>query len=311
MKKTLYIGLTTTTLAVFGVLSNSRANTPAPTTSSAPASETTLVASKVGERQATAPTTTRAIATLHRHEKQGREAITVYLRGLPIVTFMGTHANPSAGVKVAAVGGGVPLEQTTLSEAAQQATILTARLNQLHEQGFDANLVRVRWDNQQQRYRIYADKEHLLTLSSQILVSENQQRSDENALRIANLIRRQLGNAPALTKVEGVKSTVVALGPIRLQFTGIASWYGPGFHGARTASGERFNQDAMTAAHKTLPFGTRVRVTNLHNGRSVIVRINDRGPFTPGREIDLSRGAAAAIGLIGAGVGPVRIDVLQ
>ncbi|WP_448532762.1 septal ring lytic transglycosylase RlpA family protein [Parathermosynechococcus lividus] len=309
MKKTLYIGLTTTALAVFGVFSDSRANTPAPATTSAP--EAAVVASKVGERQATAPIATRAIATLHRYEKQGREAITVYLRGIPILTFMGTNAAQPAGVKVATASGGAPPERTTLSDAAQQATILTARLNQLHEQGFDANLVRVRWDGQQQRYRIYADKEQLLTLNNQILLPQNQQRSDENALRIANLIRRQLGNAPALTSVDGSDNTVVAVGPIRMQVTGMASWYGPGFHGARTANGERFNQDAMTAAHKTLPFGTRVRVTNLHNGRSVIVRINDRGPFTPGREIDLSRGAAAAIGLIGTGVGPVRIDVLQ
>ncbi|ATS18408.1 hypothetical protein BRW62_06185 [Parathermosynechococcus lividus PCC 6715] len=311
MKKTLYIGLTTTALAVFGVFSDSRANTPTPATASAPAPEAAVVASKVGERQATAPIATRAIATLHRYEKQGREAITVYLRGIPILTFMGTNAAQPAGVKVATASGGASPEQTTLSDAAQQATILTARLNQLHEQGFDANLIRVRWDGQQQRYRIYADKEHLLTLNNQILLPQNQQRSDEHALRIANLIRRQLGNAPALTSVDGSDNTVVAVGPIRMQVTGMASWYGPGFHGARTANGERFNQDAMTAAHKTLPFGTRVRVTNLHNGRSVIVRINDRGPFTPGREIDLSRGAAAAIGLIGAGVGPVRIDVLQ
>ena len=77
----------------------------------------------------------------------------------------------------------------------------------------------------------------------------------------------------------------------------LASWYGPGFHGRRTASGERFNQWAMTAAHKTLPFGTRVRVT--HKGRSVTVRINDRGPFTGGRHLDLSKGAARRIGCSG------------
>ena len=76
-----------------------------------------------------------------------------------------------------------------------------------------------------------------------------------------------------------------------------ASWYGPGFHGRKTASGERFNQHAMTAAHKTLPFGTLVRVT--HKGRSVIVRINDRGPFVRGRTIDLSRAAAHRIGCKG------------
>ena len=80
---------------------------------------------------------------------------------------------------------------------------------------------------------------------------------------------------------------------------GSASWYGPGFNGKMAASGERFNQNAMTAAHKTLPFGTKVRVTNRHTGRSVIVRINDRGPFVKGRVIDLSPAAAKAIGVGG------------
>jgi rare lipoprotein A len=93
--------------------------------------------------------------------------------------------------------------------------------------------------------------------------------------------------------------------------TGEASWYGPGFHGRRTASGERYDQDALTAAHRTLPFGTRVRVTNLDNARTVEVRINDRGPFVAGRVIDLSRAGARVIGLIGPGVGPVRLDVLD
>ncbi|QEP99986.1 septal ring lytic transglycosylase RlpA family protein [Thermosynechococcus sp. CL-1] len=311
MKKTLYVGLTTTTLAVLGILSSSRATTTTPAIESGSAPSSPVVATKVGERQSTAPTTTRAIASLHRHQQQGREAVTVYLRGIPVLTFLGQRVAATEGVKVAAANGAAMPEQTTLSEAAQQATLLTARLNQLHEQGFDANLVRVGWDAQQQQYRIYADKEPLLTLNNQVTLPNSSQRNDENALRITNLIRRQLGNAPALTSVEGSPNTVVAMGPIRMQLTGIASWYGPGFHGARTANGERFDQDALTAAHRTLPFGTRVRVTNLQNGRSVVVRINDRGPFTGGREIDLSRGAAAAIGLIGAGVGPVRIDVLD
>lgn len=79
----------------------------------------------------------------------------------------------------------------------------------------------------------------------------------------------------------------------------MASWYGPGFHGRRTASGERFNTGAFTAAHRTLPFGTRVRVVNQTTGRSVVVRINDRGPFVRGRVIDLSKAAARAIGVSG------------
>lgn len=84
-----------------------------------------------------------------------------------------------------------------------------------------------------------------------------------------------------------------------------ASWYGPGFHGNLTANGETYDQWAMTAAHKTLPFGTQLRVTNVANGESVVVRINDRGPFIPGRDLDLSRGAAEALGF--AGVATVRV----
>ncbi|HSN98312.1 MAG TPA: type VI secretion system tip protein TssI/VgrG, partial [Candidatus Nanopelagicales bacterium] len=93
--------------------------------------------------------------------------------------------------------------------------------------------------------------------------------------------------------------------------TGPASWYGPGFHGRATASGERFDQNALTAAHPSLPFGTRVRVTRVDNGRSVVVRINDRGPFTGGRIIDLSRAAGDQIGLINDGVAQVRVEVLR
>ena len=93
--------------------------------------------------------------------------------------------------------------------------------------------------------------------------------------------------------------------------TGIASYYGKRFHGRRTANGERFDMYAMTAAHKTLPFGSMVRVTNPRNGLSVVVRINDRGPFTPGRTIDLSRGAAEKIGLIRRGHGRVELELLE
>jgi rare lipoprotein A len=92
---------------------------------------------------------------------------------------------------------------------------------------------------------------------------------------------------------------------------GLASWYGGKFQGRRTASGEIFDTRQLTAAHRSLPFGTRVLVTNLENGKSVTVRINDRGPFVTGRVIDLSLAAAAAIGLTGRGVTPVRLEVLD
>src|SRR5919106_1342022 len=92
--------------------------------------------------------------------------------------------------------------------------------------------------------------------------------------------------------------------------TGRASWYGQAHHGRMTASGERFDMNALTAAHPTLPFGTRLRVVNLDNDRSVDVRVNDRGPLVPGRIIDLSYAAARALDAIGAGIIPVRLTVL-
>lgn len=93
-------------------------------------------------------------------------------------------------------------------------------------------------------------------------------------------------------------------------FSGKASWYGGKFHGRKTASGEIYNQNALTAAHRHLPFGTKVKVTNLNNGRSIVVRINDRGPFIKGRIIDLSAAAARSIGLMKVGVASVQVTVL-
>ena len=93
--------------------------------------------------------------------------------------------------------------------------------------------------------------------------------------------------------------------------TGVASWYGPGYDGNRTACGERFDQDALTAAHGTYPCETKLRVTLLSTGRSVVVRVNDLFPNHKGRLIDLSRGAAKAIGLIGPGTGRVRVEVVR
>ena len=91
---------------------------------------------------------------------------------------------------------------------------------------------------------------------------------------------------------------------------GKASWYGPGFHGRTTANGESYNQNAMTAAHKGLKFGTKVRVTNQRNGKSVTLRINDRGPFVKGRIIDVSKAAAGKLGMRNAGVAPVCVSIV-
>ena len=93
--------------------------------------------------------------------------------------------------------------------------------------------------------------------------------------------------------------------------SGVASYYGPGFHGRRTANGETFNMHAMTAAHRTLPFGTLVKVTNLSNGKSTVVRVTDRGPYVGNRVIDLSVAAAKEIGSTHSGTARVNLEVIN
>ena len=102
----------------------------------------------------------------------------------------------------------------------------------------------------------------------------------------------------------------VERGIVTVMQEGVVSWYGAAFHDRPTASGERFDSNGMTMAHPTLPFGTEVKVTNLRNGRSVVVRVNDRGPHTGKRIADLSRAAAAQIGMLKRGVVRARIEVL-
>ena len=101
-----------------------------------------------------------------------------------------------------------------------------------------------------------------------------------------------------------------ATGEAAAKQCGSASWYGPGFHGRTTANGERFNQNAMTAAHKGLRFGSKVRVTNQLNGKSLTLRINDRGPYAKGRIIDVSKAAAGKLGFRGRGHAPVCVSVI-
>lgn len=110
-------------------------------------------------------------------------------------------------------------------------------------------------------------------------------------------------------EVGGNKYYPMATATTGFSESGVASWYGKKFHGRKTASGEKYNQNAMTAAHKTLPFGTRVRVTNLENKKSVSVVVNDRGPFVKGRIIDVSRAAAKKLGMVNSGIARVCIKV--
>ena len=133
----------------------------------------------------------------------------------------------------------------------------------------------------------------------------------KQASRTANRKR----NAPARRRGLLAFAVLALLAPFGLTQAavqeGTVSWYGGQFHKRPTASGELFNANGLTMAHPTLPFGTKVKVTNLRNGRSVVVRVNDRGPFVGHRIADLSRGAAEMLGMMKRGIAHVRIDILD
>jgi len=201
-----------------------------------------------------------------------------------------------------------------------RAAAIAAKINQLNRDGVDASTITVSWKAQSskatatdERYAIKADKTLIAVIDANTVLPDTTRSLEKDALQATNRLRRLLGNASPLNSVTGKPNNwpEVAVGAIRQKLSGMASWYGPGFHGNPSASGERFNQNAMTAAHRTLPFGTQVVVTNINNGQSVVVRINDRGPFSGDRVIDLSAGAARILGLIQSGVAPVRLDVLE
>jgi rare lipoprotein A len=141
-------------------------------------------------------------------------------------------------------------------------------------------------------------------------VSHSSHRSGELlAIEWINNLRSAL-QAPALSLVEG-QQEMYGLTPSKKKMSGLASWYGGYFHGRTTANGEKYNQDELTVAHKSLPFNTFLQVTNLKNGNSVIVRVNDRGPYIPPRSLDLSREAARCINSEIAGVVPYKAMILH
>lgn len=188
-----------------------------------------------------------------------------------------------------------------------QAQIIAQALNKAHAAG------RLRPDmitpgRRNGRYVILAGRDTLVTIDDKTAAQAGT-RPAMLALRWMDNLRTAMGGQPfATTASRGGMFAGGALAAGR-SVTGHASWYGPGFHGRRAASGERFDQNMMTAAHKTLPFGTILLVTNTGNNRSCLVRINDRGPYVAGRMIDLSAAAARSIGV--GGVATVRIDVLK
>ena len=153
----------------------------------------------------------------------------------------------------------------------------------------------------------------LISLAFCGYVSSEEKNANQEAKKIAEKVKRK---AELSEKAEGrqdlVKDKVTVNqsnnGQPIVEQVGEASFYGPGFHGKKTATGEKFDQNDKTAAHPTLPLGTKATVTNLDNGTSVDVKINDRGPYVKGRDIDLSKGAAKELGMTKDGVAPVKIE---
>jgi rare lipoprotein A len=304
-------------------------NAPAQADTNSKALSDSLISStlKIGETrsQFLARPQGEAIAKIHSYKIDGKPAATVYVKNLPVLTFLSpTQIVPKVKYPTSKSLSKLPsrndpqLESYISTDPLERATAIAALFNQLARNGFDENTIVPVW--QSGFYSIQLGNEVSLRLDSSLMVLDSTKNKADDALITANLLRRLIGNAKPVTSIAG--APVVKVAKIRTSYSlpvavvsqvvsGMASWYGPGFHGGYTANGERFNQYTLTAAHPNLPFGTPVRVTNTYNGRSVIVRINDRGPYSGGRVIDLSKGAAQVIGLVSSGVAPVRLEIMR
>ena len=315
----------------------------------------------VGEPQGSSPVLTPVITKVYSHQVDEQDAVTLYVRDIPVLTFLANGAAEST--QVPQTQAFQATSQTT-SQATSQATVLPpsqgvaapdtvspytpsqpsalpapmeraqnvaqkleAVYGELTQASAIAGDIRLEWSEQDNKYWITAGDRPLVALDKWTIAVEPSANLTSDSIRTTNQLRRLIHNGAPLSyggyrhqtnpavqvAVAAPPSAPEALlgGSVRSTQYGIASWYGGYFHGRRTANGERYNQNAMTAAHKHLPFGTRVRVVNLANGRSTIVRINDRGPFIRGRIIDLSSAAAGEIGLRSRGIGRVRVEVLR
>jgi rare lipoprotein A len=347
---------------VVGIPSVGRAQTAKKTApSSLPIASGDVV--KVGEYKSPAenPASDAAMMTeFHTHQVAGRQAATLYIRNIPVLTFVGHNSvastetkmgafgnengaqlvstNASSPTKVASIGASVDINNqanSTKDDPVQRATVVAARINQLIWDKVDASKITVSWkaggestanesqqkNNQlgeqprQGRYIINANGEEIVEIDGDTRLADTTNDRAKDALQATNRLRRLIGNASPMKEIANLpqRSLPISLPNLPQLIAGakgMASYYGYDGSGNRTATGERFNPEGLTAAHRHLPFGTRVRVTNTRNGRSVVVRINDRGPFIRGRIIDLSVAAARILGMMGSGVAPVRVEIL-
>ena len=331
---------------VLGIPSVGRAETTKEKTPTSPSTPSDEVM-KVGEYQS--PTEKLAsdavITEIHTSSLAGHQAATLYIRNIPVLTFVGQQAvanqDDQNSTKLATMETSVSINNQTnkgSDDPVQRATLVAARINQMILDKVDASKITVSWKaggestsvngNQKKsslskqsgdRYIIKVNSEELVAMDGNTRLPDTTNNLAKDALQVANRLRKLLGNASPLSDIANVPSKLsmpihlpkkIAIGPMVITFNGTASWYGYDGSGNETAAGERYNPEGMTAAHRSLPLGTKVRVTNTHNGRSVVVRINDRGPYIRGRIIDLSAAAARILGMMSSGVAQVRIEVL-
>ncbi|MDJ1168056.1 septal ring lytic transglycosylase RlpA family protein [Roseofilum sp. BLCC_M154] len=295
--------------------------TPAPAAQQAP--ELTITPSRETEIAASSQPPRASVTKIYPHTLDGQAAATLYVQNIPVLTFLGETLTQEKTQRTETLSA-TPVVMANLSdtEPVREAEAVAEKLSQWVRTPEDAQAIAVTWDKDLEAYIIRASDQTLVTMGKDVILPDTTNNSTQDAVQATNRLRRLLGNAPPIEEIYG--KPVIAPGkephnntPAQPQFvavqalSGWASWYGPGFHGNLTANGEVYNQYGLTAAHRSLPFGTIVRVTNMDNGRSLIVRINDRGPYTRNRIIDLSKGAAQELGLISSGVAPVRVEVMQ
>ncbi len=266
----------------------------------------------------------------HKEVDSNRQAATIYIQNLPVLTFLSSNTQvakmtksiSSAQVKVATTATSKVLskEKSLLASNSPiwRATKVAAKLNQVNLANLDANAITVSWKSKES-YAIKIHGEELVEINTETVLPDTTKDPALDALQVTNRLRRLLGNAPPLNAIARLpqiqpqivkQAKQIVAQAVKVGSQGMASWYGPGFNGRRSANGERYSQGNLTAAHRSLPFGTKVRVTNVRTGRSVIVRITDRGPHIRGRIIDLSAAAARIVGVMQSGVAPVQLEVL-
>ena len=369
-----------TTVAVFlAVLSLPSVGRTQTSEGSSPTSQSSSMgdAVKVGEYQSPTekPTSDPVMTRIYPHSVRGLQAATLYVRDIPILTFLSSTPVTNNDSKVGVIGNDENVNSDLLvatnsakvasfsntgntinfkkqvssidNDPVQKASVIAARINELIKNNVEASKITVSWktennsvvDNKadkkgffsqqpsgdsygalRYRYTIEIDGQELVEVNQKTRLADSTQNLAQDALQATNRLRRLIGNASPIQEItnlptgKSVSTTnppqKIAFGNVNLTFKGMASWYGYDGSGSKTASGERYHPEGLTAAHRSLPLGTKIRVTNTRNGLSVIVRVNDRGPYIRGRIIDLSAGAARVLGMISSGVAPVSFEVL-